>query len=502
MSEIIDENTPEAKDSLTQFVTFQVAGEHFALAMAGVQEIIRLPQTVEVPLTPGSLTGLANLRGMVLPILDLRALLGLEARPADESTRVVVADLGQPVGLVVDKVNRVISADDDVIESVEGHAILNKDAVNSVIRHDTGLVQLLNIDGLLTDEFQALERVTQQDVSELSPAEASDTDEELELDQLVSFLVDGQEYAFDLMDVEGTLRVPESITQVPRAQHHVLGLMELRGRLVPLVSLRRMFAMSDVAPTEQHRVLLVNLPGESGQTQSIGLVVDQVREVLRVSHADQDNMPQMLNAGDDEIRKICRLDGGKRLVSVIETQALLGHPAIAQAIEVSDNEPADQEAIVINNEDSAQLVVFNLGNQEYSVSIESVQEITRVPSKMDRVPKTADFIDGMVNLRGSVLPVLDMRTRFGLERMERADRQRILVLNVEGTRTGFIVDSVAEVLRLSGEDIEPAPRLSDDQAKVLHSIVNLKDSGRMIQVVEAAHLLSDSEIETLDGEAA
>lgn len=156
----------------------------------------------------------------------------------------------------------------------------------------------------------------------------------------------------------------------------------------------------------------------------------------------------------------------------------------------------------LDQDDNAQLVVFTLNNQEYSVSIDHVQEITRVPAKMDRVPKTADFIEGMVNLRGTVLPVLDMRTRFRLGRMESNDRQRIIVLSIDGNRTGFIVDQVAEVLRLPRGQIEDSPNLSDEQSRMISQVVNLKDQKRMIQVLTVAELLSDKELSVLSDEAA
>jgi purine-binding chemotaxis protein CheW len=140
-------------------------------------------------------------------------------------------------------------------------------------------------------------------------------------------------------------------------------------------------------------------------------------------------------------------------------------------------------------EEDDKLVVFQLAGQEFGVMVEAVQEIIRVPGEMSRVPKTEAFIEGMVNLRGAVLPVLDLRARFGLERTERNDRQRILVFNQAGTCTGFIVDSVSEVLRLGKSVLEDAPRLSDEQARIMGRVANLKDQKRMIQILDAKELV-------------
>ena len=504
-------NEPEQDlelESGMQYVTFMVDSEAFGFPMASVSEIIRVPTTVDVPLTPSALTGLANLRGSVLPILDLRAVLGLPPMPISETTRVVVTDEGSPVGLVVDRVNQVLSVDANQIESSQGlQSSVNANLLSGVIKRGNGesMIQLLNVEQLIAQEFQAVLGSDFDTQVNTIKAEQLDADDDADIDQLVSFTVDQQEYAFDLMDVEGTLRIPESITRVPQSAGHVLGLIDLRGRLIPLISLRRLFHLPDSELGENDRILLVHCQRPDGSKDSVGLVVDQVREVLRVHVKDQDDMPPLLSRGqnNEEISKVCRLDKGRRLVSVINAEALLGQPGVAAAIE-AHSEPGETtvETQIELDDDNAQLVVFLLNNQEYSVSIDDVQEITRVPSKMDKVPKTASFIEGMVNLRGTVLPVLDMRARFSIDRMDANDRQRIIVLSIDGTRTGFIVDSVAEVLRLPKGQIEASPSLSDDQARMIGQVVNLRDQKRMIQVLTVAELLSSNEVRTLSGEAA
>jgi len=94
-----------------QYVTFMAGDEVFAVEMAPVQEIIRVPEVVRVPLSPPTLEGLSNLRGKVLPIVSLRRTLGLPDRAHDDTSRAVVIDIGQPMGFVVDKVASVVGVD-------------------------------------------------------------------------------------------------------------------------------------------------------------------------------------------------------------------------------------------------------------------------------------------------------------------------------------------------------------------------------------------------------
>ena len=146
-----------------------------------------------------------------------------------------------------------------------------------------------------------------------------------------------------------------------------------------------------------------------------------------------------------------------------------------------------------HDDEEPQLVVFNLQSQEYGVMIESVREILRLPENLTKVPKTLDFVEGMINLRGNVLPIIDMRRRFDMSQQESNDRQRILVLNNGNTQTGFVVDSVSEVLRLQSGQIEAAPNLSADQAKMMGRIVNLREHKRIITVLDPEQLLSGDE---------
>lgn len=105
---------------------------------------------------------------------------------------------------------------------------------------------------------------------------------------------------------------------------------------------------------------------------------------------------------------------------------------------------------------TAQLVSFRLAREEYGIEITKVQEIILL-GQITRVPQTPDFIKGLINLRSTVIPVVDLRRRFGLAAEEPTDETRIMVVNVGGKTLGVIVDAVSEVLRVSQEQIVPPP---------------------------------------------
>ena len=105
-----------------------------------------------------------------------------------------------------------------------------------------------------------------------------------------------------------------------------------------------------------------------------------------------------------------------------------------------------------------QLVSFEVGEEEYAVPILSVQEINRM-MQITRVPQSPAFVEGVINLRGKIIPVIDLRKRFGLTELENSDDVRIIVVEVASRVIGFTVDRVNEVLRISSSIVEPPPSM-------------------------------------------
>ena len=114
----------------------------------------------------------------------------------------------------------------------------------------------------------------------------------------------------------------------------------------------------------------------------------------------------------------------------------------------------DQSVSSIQSADEKQLVVFDLAEEAYGVDIGSVREIIRM-QEITAVPRTPDYVEGVINLRGRVIPVLDMRKRFGFPVAEHTKDTRIVVIDVGGADIGATVDAVTEVLRLGADAIEP-----------------------------------------------
>jgi purine-binding chemotaxis protein CheW len=143
-----------------------------------------------------------------------------------------------------------------------------------------------------------------------------------------------------------------------------------------------------------------------------------------------------------------------------------------------------------------QLVVFELANEFYGINIAVVESIIKMQA-ITQLPQTPAYVKGVTNLRGSVLPVIDLRTRFALEAKEDTRQTRIIIVTMGSIKVGVVVDGVSEVLRVSDELIEPLPPMVNSVNSVfLKGIVRLET--RLIILLELGKVLDLNEQQTLE----
>jgi purine-binding chemotaxis protein CheW len=142
-----------------------------------------------------------------------------------------------------------------------------------------------------------------------------------------------------------------------------------------------------------------------------------------------------------------------------------------------------------------QLVGFRIGKETFGVPIGLVHEIVRVP-EITAVPDAPEYVEGVINLRGKIVSVIDLRKRFGEKRIERTRKNRILVAEIERKMVGLIVDAASEVLRISPNEIEDPPDVLDD-AEIKYVTGVGKLNGRLVILVDLAKIMQKGEIRRL-----
>jgi purine-binding chemotaxis protein CheW len=191
-----------------------------------------------------------------------------------------------------------------------------------------------------------------------------------------------------------------------------------------------------------------------------------------------------------QIRGVAKLNNGKRLLMCLNATKLLP----AEVVRKFSGEATDIEGVVVQQDnkiiEEEQLVTFKLENEEYGIKITEVQEINRI-TDITHMPNAPMYIDGLVNLRGNIIPVLNLRRRFGLTERPRDDATRIIIVDVVNHKTGVMVDAVSEVLRFDSSLVEETPQLVSEKldAKYISGVGKLNKGKRMVMIIDLAEVL-------------
>ena len=155
--------------------------------------------------------------------------------------------------------------------------------------------------------------------------------------------------------------------------------------------------------------------------------------------------------------------------------------------------------------DLTQLISFEVGNEEYGLDILGVKEVIRI-REITRLPKAPSFVKGIINLRGDVIPISDLRDKFGLENQEYTDMTRVIVVDVDEKLVGMVVDAASQVVRIPADQIEPPPPIAgglsteyirgvgklDERLVILLNIDRILTQEEKIELVEMEQSIKES----------
>jgi len=467
-----------------QLVTFTLGDESFGLNIMHVQEVIRMPSITRVPQAPAYVDGMTNLRGHILPVVDTRTKFGMEKAEQNTSSRVIVVDTGgRAIGLNVDAVSEVLRVDSKNIEDAPASLSdsVDRTSITGVVKLDGGkrLVMILDAATLFGQEAISTDRQSHVDRQK--------TEALLDEVQIVSFKVGKEEFGLEIDKVKEIIRFPE-IVKVPNVPDYIKGIISLRDTLMPIVDMRTKMGTGNDEVTATTRVVVVDVAGSF-----IGLTVDQVYEVIRIPRSIIYPPPAaVLSETGEKITGIARVDDGKRIIMLMDPQNVINENDLDELGSGEGFGPSESEAELTAEMDEKQLVIFKLAGEQYGIDIAQVQEITKM-AQITTVPRSPKFVQGVVNLRGDVIPVIDMRKRFEIDAKEYTDRTRIIVSEISSKKIGLIVDEVMEVLRVSARKFEEVPNIvnSEHGQAYMDGIVNTDN--RMIMALNLENVLESKE---------
>lgn len=272
-----------------------------------------------------------------------------------------------------------------------------------------------------------------------------------------SFHLGQTELALPVAALQEVVNYPAAVTPVPLAPDHLLGLFNLRGTLIPIVDLRRLLHLPDDGVRATSKIAIVEL-GD----MRVGLLFDTTGDILRVPAAQR----IAFERADHAAPVICgalKLNDGERILQILSAAALLGLPDVPQLHHRAG--AAERRA---RQAQRRQTVSFRVAGAHLALPMAAIQEIIRVPA-MHPSPLADEICIGMLNLRGTTVPVLDFARFMGLTRNDAAtptdpgtvaDERRIVVFSQQDVHVGLLVDEVRSIVGYRDDELLAMPAYS------------------------------------------
>lgn len=312
----------DAGEERTALLTFSVAGQLYGLPLEHIREVaaVMTDDVTILPDTAAAVMGLLRLRDTVLPLVSLAALLGLDSEQTERvASRIIVVEHGGDlIALAVDGM--------DLIRRLPAAAI---DAVPAVLQRGRGDAQIEAI-GRVADEalliailspeklfgHQAVAGAIEHNTG-AKPMNANPAKEET-FEQFLIFQLSDEVYGLPIGSVDEVIRVPDEVTRVPGAPAFVMGIINLRGKPIPLIDQRDRFVVQSPGQTSKARAIIVTL----GDLQA-GFVVDSVSEVKAIASDALSAAPEFSSDRTEVFDRIAQIEADGRMILLIDPQELL-----------------------------------------------------------------------------------------------------------------------------------------------------------------------------------
>jgi purine-binding chemotaxis protein CheW len=438
------------------FGSFHLGETELALPVAALQEVVNYPAAVTpVPLAPSHLLGLFNLRGTLIPIVDLRQLLHLPDAAAGAASKIAIVELGDVrVGLQFDttgEILRVPAAQKITFERTDP----TPPVICGALKLDGGerILQILSAAALL-----GLPDVPQLHHRAAAPERRAQLAQRR---QTVSFRVAGAHLALPMAAIQEIIRVP-AMHPSPLADEVCTGMLNLRGTTVPVIDFARFMGLAredtaekgHAAAADERRIVVFNQ-----HDVHVGLMVDEVRSIVGYRDDELMVMPAYsrrhvaLFAG-------CLGNEGRDSIILLSPDALCTHPQITSVAQGHRELYRDTTQAALSNRRGGgtreTYVTFRLGHL-LGVRIGQLREVIDYSDEIVATPGAPGFVRGVLHLRRELLTVIDVRTMYGMPPYEDLAHAKILIVEHRGEKYGLVVDAVDNIVTIESASRIPVP---------------------------------------------
>lgn len=445
------------------FGSFYLMDSEFALSVSYVQEVVNAPASyTSVPLSPDFLKGLFNLRGTVVPVIDLKILLGLRNGQVSDSQKIAIIELkGTCVGLIFDSTGEVFKNNSDERSDFDNSGTNN--VVAGVFKKNEGkrIVQILDVEKLFK-----LQNIPKDSGQNRLGRDAS-SKKRGSRKQCISFVVGPAKCSLPISDIQEIIKV-DKVSESALGSGDCIGAIDLRGSTVPVIDFPALLKYRDVdrsqiATQGDRRIVVMRLENEL-----FGLMVDSIDsiisffpdELITFPIIEQNRADMFLGCitGHSD-SDILLLDHQKILTNTEINEITRGHSKLYRARENG------KDNLKSKGGSRRTYITFKIEGT-FAVAIGEVKEIIDFPKNLLQPPGLKQHVKGVLNLRGELVTIVDARAMYLRNKNTLTpESQKVLVFKRNQLHFGLVVDSVESIVTFAENDKIKLPEMLYSQGE-------------------------------------
>ena len=453
---------------IQEILIIKNGAENYGISTENINQISRVPFLMQLPLRPYGTRGLCGLAGSIVSMIDLNLLLDMPEvdLDADKSRLLSLNGTFSSNALLVSEVYNTVNVDENKIEYIDDA----DDTIVAIYKYKDVLVQILSLDMLIAK----INKVSIESKEVLNGKVRVINNKEEDSTRFLIFSMANEKFALNIDFLREIILADVNFTDIVGSSKELLGLITLREELIAVLDLRSYYGFLNNL-NEKNRILIASIDGDA-----IGLLVDEIIDIKSVLNKDIDYMPEEFKK--NKISGVIHNDGS--LVSFFDKNII--EEIFEKNRAYIESKDKIQEIEEVDNQDNnLEVIVFKLSSKEYAFNIDTVAEIIDIVSSTD-VVYTDKIIDGMINIRGQIVPIVSLFTILNIK--EKIDENsKIIICNIEDNKIGFIVDSISDILTIKQED------LKEQEDELFTHVLHLDNGNRLILSMDIEKIISNKD---------
>lgn len=428
------------------YATFGIGGIEVALNVADVQEVVNFPENViKMPLSPSFLVGVFNLRGLIIPIINLKQLLHLEGQEVQPNNKIAIVDHeGAKIGLIFDSTSEIVRIKKEYVDLFSYVEEKSHKVIKGALKLENGerIIQILNPFALF--HIENIPQITdqQQRIKKDKLAYRQDGRK-----KCISFSINDMTMGFEISGINEIIKI-DSIESSTVQSELCLGIINLRGQVIPIIDSGSLFSgtPSDQNQLQEKRVIILRL-----EQEHFGLLVDSVENIVPYT-VDAIMAIPVLNSERSGMFQGCIQTPDHKEIILLSHQNLLSNQEVLSITQGHSKiyQSEKQTQIRRGGINRNSYISFRLDHM-FAVSIYDVREIINDSAEIISAPGTNDIVKGILNLRGKLVTIINTRNLYQLPQLENNPDSKILIFDHGEERFGFVVDSIESIVMVDNE---------------------------------------------------